>query len=48
LLLVILFIHQVETNVLTPFVMGKQTDLHPVITTAAKINGNWIRKPASL
>ena len=30
-LLVILFIHQVETNVLTPFVMGKQTDLHPVI-----------------
>jgi predicted PurR-regulated permease PerM len=30
-LLAILFIHQVEVNVLTPFVMGKQTDLHPVI-----------------
>jgi putative permease len=30
-LLAILFVQQVETNILIPFVMGKQTDLHPVI-----------------
>jgi predicted PurR-regulated permease PerM len=30
-LLAILFVHQVETNLLVPFVMGKQVDLHPVI-----------------
>jgi putative permease len=30
-LLAILFVQQVETNVLIPFVMGKQMDLHPVI-----------------
>lgn len=29
-LLAILFVQQVETNVLIPFVMGKQMDLHPV------------------
>ena len=29
-LLVILFVQQVETNVLIPFVMGKQMNLHPV------------------
>jgi len=27
----ILFVQQVETNILIPFVMGKQMDLHPVI-----------------
>jgi predicted PurR-regulated permease PerM len=30
-LLAILFVQQVETNVLIPFVMGRQMDLHPVI-----------------
>jgi predicted PurR-regulated permease PerM len=30
-LLAILFVQQVETNILIPFVMGKQMDLHPVI-----------------
>ncbi|MBV9488749.1 MAG: AI-2E family transporter [Verrucomicrobia bacterium] len=30
-LLAILFVQQVETNLLIPFVMGKQMDLHPVI-----------------
>jgi putative permease len=29
--LAILFVQQVETNILIPFVMGKQMDLHPVI-----------------
>lgn len=29
-LLAVLFVQQVETNILIPFVMGKQTDLHPV------------------
>jgi putative permease len=30
-LLAVLFVQQVETNVLIPFVMGKQMDLHPVV-----------------